>query len=121
LEIVIAKTAGFCFGVNKAVSTALNLLEDSKSRIFTLGPIIHNDQMVEYLESKGIHAVSGLNELNMPASVVIRAHGVTPKVYDDLNELGIDIVDATCPYVKKIHKLVSEKYDEGYQIIIVGD
>jgi 4-hydroxy-3-methylbut-2-enyl diphosphate reductase len=121
LEIVIAKTAGFCFGVNKAVSTALNLLEDSKSRIFTLGPIIHNDQMVEYLESKGIHEVSGLKELNMPASVVIRAHGVTPKVYDDLNELGIDIVDATCPYVKKIHKLVSEKYDEGYQIIIAGD
>ena len=121
LEVIIAKTAGFCFGVNKAVNLTYGLLNKDDREIFTYGPIIHNDQVVEHLKSQGVGIVQDASEIPGHGCVVIRAHGVTPEVYESVKDKGVEIVDATCPYVKKIHNLVHEKYKEGYQIIIVGD
>lgn len=124
MEIVVAKTAGFCFGVDKGINMVNDLMVKSNNPIFTLGPIIHNKQVVCDLESKGVKVikdVSEIDDLDKNSNVVIRAHGVTPDVYDRLMEKGVNIVDATCPYVKKIHRLVRKKSEEGMKIVIVGD
>lgn len=127
MEIVVAKTAGFCFGVNKAVQLVNNLLERADRQIYTLGAIIHNEQLVDRLKLKGVRVIHDVNEAGKPegnsekSCIVIRAHGVTPDVYESIRQKGFTIADATCPYVKKIHTLVKEKFDEGYQIIIVGN
>ena len=86
-----------------------------------LRPIIHNTQVVEYLESKGVKAVDDIDNIVDKGHIVIRAHGVTPEIYDKICNKGLILEDATCPYVKKIHTLVKEKYEEGNKIIIVGD
>ena len=121
MEIIPAKTSGFCFGVNKAVRTIYELLDKGEEKICTLGPIIHNEQVVDNLKKRGVQVCSSVDDIDGCSSVVIRAHGISPEVYDELNCKGIKIVDATCPYVKKIHKLVKEKFDKGYKIIIIGD
>lgn len=121
MEIIVAKTAGFCFGVNRAVSTAYNLLDAGEGRIYTFGQIIHNDDVVASLQKKGAAVIDEAGLEVEPGHVVIRAHGVSPEVYSLLEEREFKISDATCPYVKKIHKLVSEKYAEGFKIIIIGD
>ena len=121
MEIVVAKTAGFCFGVSNAVKQVYGLLEKPCQPIYTYGPVIHNELVVSDLKKKGVIISENTDEIISPASVVIRAHGVEPGIYEGLKEKNVDIVDATCPYVKKIHKLVSEKYAQGYQIIIIGD
>ena len=121
LEIVIAKTAGFCFGVSKAVKILYELLDLTNKKIYTIGQIIHNDQVTNELNNKGVKIVEDISDVESHSIVVIRAHGVEPKVYEIAKELEIDLFDATCPYVKKIHKLVNQKNREGYQIIIVGD
>ncbi len=121
MEIILAKTAGFCFGVGNAVKIAENLINNYEGDIYTLGPIIHNRQVVERLEQKGVKVLESPQEVEGPGKVIIRTHGVVPEIYGELEKRGVDVIDATCPYVKKIHQLVSEKYNEGYQIIIVGD
>lgn len=121
MELVIASTAGFCFGVNNAVKIVFDLATKSDSKIYTLGPIIHNYQVVEKLRRYGVETIDEPNQAIVPAKVVIRAHGVGPNVISALAERGIEIVNASCPYVKKIHSLVCQKYKEGYQIIIIGD
>jgi len=123
LEIILANTAGFCFGVSRAVASVFELLKNNETKIYTLGPIIHNEQMVKYLESLGVIAVDDADDIDdNPAKLVIRAHGISPQVYDGLNNKdNLTIIDGTCPYVKKIHELVKRKYDEGYKIIIAGD
>ena len=124
MEILLAKTAGFCFGVNNAVKTVLDLVNNKNEKIYTLGPIIHNKSMVDYLERLGIKSVEKIEDINEDrATVVIRTHGIGPGIYEKIKNSGknIAVVDATCPYVKKIHNLVMNKYNEGYKIIIVGD
>ncbi|MCX7843161.1 MAG: bifunctional 4-hydroxy-3-methylbut-2-enyl diphosphate reductase/30S ribosomal protein S1 [Clostridia bacterium] len=121
MEIILAKTAGFCFGVNKAVSCAYEQLNNSSGNLYTYGPIIHNEQVVEQLKAKGMRIANNTDDIKGPGSVVIRAHGVSPDVYEEIKAKGVEVIDATCPYVKKIHLLVNEKHKEGYQIIIVGD
>jgi ribosomal protein S1/(E)-4-hydroxy-3-methyl-but-2-enyl pyrophosphate reductase len=121
LEIKLAKTAGFCFGVNNAIKTVFDLLEHADKKIYTLGPIIHNRSMVDYLKTLGITPAGNIDEIQPPAYVVIRAHGIGKRVYDEIEKRGFTIVDATCPFVKKIHNLVRDKYNEGYTIIIAGD
>ncbi len=126
MEIILAKTAGFCFGVKRAVDTVYSEIEnESTSRVYTYGPIIHNEEVVKDLESRGVNVLSeemiscgkGLDN----AKTVIRSHGVGRDVYDRLNDMGVSIVDATCPFVKKIHKIVDEESSRGSRIIIVGD
>lgn len=121
MEIIVAKSAGFCFGVNNAVKLVNELLETEKSGLYTYGPIIHNDQVVEQLSSKGVETIENLDDVISGRHIVIRAHGVIPQIYDSIKSKGLVLKDATCPYVKKIHNLVNEKSKEGYDIIIAGD
>lgn len=121
MKIVVAGSAGFCFGVNKAVNTVYNLLRDGSRKIYTLGPIIHNEQLVEDLKTKGVQVIRTVEEAAEDGEVVIRTHGITPEGYERMAEKHLNVIDATCPYVKKIHNLVRQKHDEGYQIVIAGD
>lgn len=121
MKILVANSAGFCFGVNNAVNMVYNLLEETKGTLCTLGPIIHNEQVVDDLQAKGVRVISDISEAEENSKVFIRAHGVTPDIYFGLDNLNVEIIDATCPYVKKIHKLVSQKYNEGFTVIIAGD
>lgn len=121
MEIIVAKTAGFCFGVNKAINAVYDLISKTDKQIYTLGSIIHNDQVVDQLKKQGVQVINDIGSENLSGNIVIRAHGVTPEVYNKLTGKDLTIIDATCPYVKKIHGLVHEKYKEGYRIIIAGD
>lgn len=121
MEVVVAKTAGFCFGVDKAVKLVYDLLGTTKGSIYTFGPIIHNEQVVENLKSKGVDSIDDLDGIEPGSDVIIRAHGVGPATYEKAREKNIKIHDATCPYVKKIHDLVREKHAKGYGVIIIGD
>lgn len=121
MEIIVANSAGFCFGVNKAVSLAHELLDSTNVKIYTMGPIIHNEQVVKRLSDRGVKVIDEIEQAEGLAHVVIRAHGVAPEVYEKIKNFNLEMTDATCPYVKKIHNLVKEKYEEGCQIIIIGD
>ena len=116
--INVAKTAGFCYGVKRAVDDVYKEIENGK-KIATLGPLIHNRQVIEDLASKGVYAYDSIEDIPSDHTVVIRAHGVPKAVYDKMN--GREYIDLTCPFVAKIHKIVSKHHKEGYQIIIVGD
>lgn len=105
MGIEVAKTAGFCFGVNRAVQMVYDLIDAGES-ICTLGPIIHNPQLVEELAEKGVEAVASPREA-AGRKVVIRSHGVAQSVYDEIAALGLSCVDATCPFVAKIHQIVA--------------
>jgi 4-hydroxy-3-methylbut-2-enyl diphosphate reductase len=119
MEIKLAKYAGFCFGVNKAVNAAFSL--SCNERVYTLGELIHNSQILDALERKGIKKIDSIETLKEEDCVIIRAHGVGKQVYDELDARKVKILDATCPYVKRIHRIVKEKYEEGFKIVIVGD
>ena len=119
-DIVIAKTAGFCYGVKRAVNGAYDLSKTDKKYI-TLGALIHNKYVISDLENKGIRVCESIDEIPKDYGVIIRAHGVSESVMKKLDEKGIEVVDLTCPFVKKIHNIVNEHYKKGYKIIIVGD
>ena len=119
-KILIAKTAGFCFGVDRAIKIVYNNL-DTHRKVVTLGPIIHNPDVVADLESKGIFAVHDYRDLIPDQTVIIRSHGVPKMIYDFLMKNGNNVIDATCPFVARIHNIVSEKSSEGYTILIAGD
>ena len=120
MKITKAKTAGFCFGVNRAVNMVYELL-DSGKKVCTLGPIIHNPQLVAELEGRGVRIVSSPEEVKEGETLVIRSHGVEKAVYDKAYNLGVDVADATCPFVAKIHKIVAENSAKGAVTIIAGD
>ncbi len=118
--ITVAKTAGFCFGVNRAVDLVYHLVEEVTS-VKTLGPIIHNPQLVDDLSQKGVSILDSPQQARSGDTVVIRSHGVGQQVYEELERPGIHLVDATCPFVAKIHKIVAEHSAAGETIIIAGD
>ena len=120
MKITKAETAGFCFGVNRAVNMVYELL-DSGKKVCTLGPIIHNPQLVAELEGRGVRIVSSPEEVKEGETLVIRSHGVEKAVYDKAYNLGVDVADATCPFVAKIHKIVAENSAKGAVTIIAGD
>ena len=123
MKIECAESAGFCFGVKRAVDTVYQLLDEDKN-VYTLGPIIHNEQVVKDLSDHGVR-VAGMPE-DVPeedisdATMVIRSHGVSKSVVKELEHRKIRYEDATCPFVKKIHSTVSEYSQKGYYIIIIG-
>lgn len=119
-KITVADTAGFCFGVNRAVQIAYDVAS-RRSGGCTLGPIIHNKEMVSQLADMGVVAVNDIDEIGDRSPVIIRSHGVEHSVYDELNARDIEYIDATCPFVAKIHKIVSQMSAEGYTILIAGD
>ena len=119
-KITVAKTAGFCFGVNRAVQMVHSLVEQGKS-VWTLGPIIHNPQTLKELEEKGVRVAANPKDVPSGDTLVIRSHGVARSVLDEINRLGIPCADATCPFVKKIHRIVAEESGKGRVIFIAGD
>ena len=123
MEVIVAKTAGFCFGVKRAVEKVYEQIGKTEKPIYTYGPIIHNEEVVGDLKEKGVSVIDSREELMAlkDGVVVIRSHGVGKEIYDILKENGLEVVDATCPYVKKIHKIVAEQTADGRQVIIVGD
>ena len=123
MEVKVAKTAGFCFGVQRAVDKVYELIGSCPDRLFTLGPIIHNEEVVNDLEKKGVRVASedDLRTLPEGSTVVIRSHGVGKKVYDHLEEYGLSYVDVTCPFVLKIQRIVEKESRAGAHIVIIGD
>ena len=120
MSITVAKTAGFCFGVNRAVTLVYELLNEGK-RVVTLGPIIHNPQLVEELERRGVRIVKHPEEAPVGSTVVIRSHGVPAQVLRRVEEAGVACADATCPFVAKIHRIVAEESAHGRLVLIAGD
>ena len=116
-EIRLAETAGFCFGVNRAVNKTFEIAQ-SGEKAATLGPIIHNPEVVDRLRRQGIRDKS-LSEIEEGETVIIRSHGVGKSVYEMLK--GHKIVDCTCPFVEKIHRIVAEESQKGRDILIIGD
>ena len=123
MEITVAKSAGFCFGVQRAVDSVYKELEENSGKIYTFGPIIHNEQVVEDLNKKGIKVIDTVEQLKeiKEGTVVIRSHGVAKEIYDILEQQKLKIVDATCPFVKKIHNIVLDESNNGKTIIIIGN
>ena len=123
MEVIVAKTAGFCFGVKRAVEQVYEQIEKADRPVYTFGPIIHNEQVVEDLAQKGVRVIDTEEELEAvrDAIVIIRSHGVGKHIYDLLERNGVTVVDATCPFVKKIHRIVQEQQAAGRRVIIVGN
>ena len=123
MTITLADSAGFCFGVKRAVDTVYHLLEDKEKKVYTLGPIIHNEQVVQDLNANGVGVVCNPEEISGEddnATLVIRSHGVSQDVIRRIKEKGLCYEDATCPFVKKIHQTVEEYSAKSYRIIIIG-
>ncbi len=120
MKITLAKTAGFCFGVDRAVNTVYDLLAQNK-KVCTLGPIIHNPQLVEQLGRQGVKIVDSPNQVDKGYTLVIRSHGVPESVVEAAQNLGVEYTDATCPFVAKIHKTVKSASQDGDIILIAGD
>lgn len=118
-KIIVAESAGFCFGVNRAINILYKLIDEKKPAC-TLGPIIHNMQMVNELREKGVRTIDKISEAKENETIVIRSHGVPQSIVDEINERHLDYIDATCPFVSKIHKIVSETDDDSI-VIIAGD
>ncbi len=124
MKVLLAKTAGFCFGVKRAVDTVYRQAEEHKGeKIYTFGPIIHNEEVIRDMERHGVTVLSSVQELAdvREGIVIIRSHGVPKAVCDMLEEKGISYIDATCPFVKKIHHIVFDESKKGSHIVIIGD
>ena len=127
-DVVLAKSAGFCFGVKRAVNMVYEEIDKLVSQgedapIYTYGPIIHNDEVVKDFASKGVTLVKELEELaNLPkGKIIVRSHGISRAEYEEMEQYGFTVVDATCPFVRKIHKIVDEHSKQGEYIIIIGN
>ena len=122
MEVTVAKSAGFCFGVKRAVDTVYREIESGEKPVYTFGPIIHNEQVVEDLENRGVQVIHSEDELEglSGGTVVIRSHGVSRDVCEKIEARGMKIVDATCPFVKKIHRIVDEEGRKGCHVVIIG-
>ena len=125
MEVIVAKTAGFCFGVERAVNKVYEQIEKTSQPIYTYGPIIHNEEVVKDLEAKGVKLIADRKELEALTEgegvIIIRSHGVSREVYEKKEKKGLTIVDATCPFVKKIHRLVERECAAGNQVVIIGN
>jgi 4-hydroxy-3-methylbut-2-enyl diphosphate reductase len=119
MEVILAEYLGFCYGVKRAIRLARDSAAEEDAS--TLGPIIHNPQMVAHLEEEGVGSVDSLDEVPDGGTLIIRSHGVGPAVYEAANSRPIKVVDATCPFVKKIHRIVEAENAKGNRVVIVGD
>jgi 4-hydroxy-3-methylbut-2-enyl diphosphate reductase len=122
MKIKVARCAGFCFGVKRAINIAKNALKDLKSgdRIYSFGAIIHNPQVVEELFKEGLQVISGLEKIK-GGTVIISSHGAPLEMIRDLKKKGMKLIDATCPFVKYAQNIVKDLKKEGYGIVIIGD
>ena len=120
MKIIIAENCGFCYGVKRAVEMALKTVKD-KSKVATLGPLIHNPQMIELLAKKGVGCLDSLENFPEGSTVILRSHGVGPNIYEQAKAMDLTVVDATCPNVLSAQKRVRQLADEGYLPIIIGE
>lgn len=120
-EIILVEGAGFCFGVKRAIDIAFDIAKKHKDGVFTLGPIIHNPQVVEKLKEMGISPIEDISQKNNIKTLIIRAHGIPKEKLNELKQLGYNIVDATCPFVKRAQRIAEKLASEKYQVIIIGD
>lgn len=120
MKILVAETAGFCWGVRRALDQAVDLAKKIDGPVQTFGPLIHNAQVLEELTEQNIQAVGSLSEIR-GGTVLVRAHGIRPEVFDQLRATGADVYDATCPLVRKVQKIIMKYGNDGYDIVIVGD
>ncbi len=124
MNVKLAKSAGFCFGVKRAVDTVNSkIAKATNKKIYTYGPIIHNEEVVNEFKAHGVDVIEEGMDLSgiQPGTVIIRSHGVSREVQNNLMNSGFDVVDATCPFVKKIHRLVDEHSAAGYYVLVVGN
>ena len=122
MNVIVAKSAGFCFGVKRAVDTVYEQIAKG-GKIYTYGPVIHNESVVEDLEKKGAVVLNTVDELKeiTDGTIILRSHGVSKDIYELLESRGIPFVDTACPFVKRIHGIVEKESANGKQIVIVGD
>ena len=122
MEVTVAKSAGFCFGVKRAVDTVYEQIEKGQKPVYTYGPIIHNEQVVEDLAARGVQVIRSEEELDRitEGTVIIRSHGVPRRICDKIKAQGLTLVDATCPFVRKIHRIVEQESEKGNHIVIIG-
>lgn len=123
MEIIVGKNAGFCFGVQRAVDAVYDLLKEEGRELYSIGPLIHNEIVTNDLKSKGLIEINDYSEIAdlKNKKVIIRTHGIEKDIYDLLRSNNNSIIDLTCPFVSKIHKLVKEYSEAGYKIIVIGD
>lgn len=123
MEVIVAKTAGFCFGVRRAVEQVYEQADQGVQPVCTYGPIIHNDQVVKDLEGRGVKVLESLEDLKEMegGTVILRSHGVSRETQEEIADLGFQVVDATCPFVKKIHRIVERESRDGASIVIIGN
>jgi len=121
MEIKVAENAGFCFGVMRALNIAKKVRNESDKDVYTFGPLIHNMQAVKKMEEEGIHPIYNLSDINPPAKIIIRSHGVPPQAVKEAEKKGFDVIDATCPFVRRVQKFAMELKNEGYRVIVFGD
>ena len=119
-KIIVAESAGFCFGVSRSVELAEALLAE-KGNACSLGPLIHNEDVVAELCRRGLRVADSPEEIQAGEAVMIRAHGAAPSVYEELEKRGALVTDATCPKVKMIHRIVRKAAEEGRFVIVIGD
>ena len=122
MKVTLANSAGFCFGVKRAVDLVYDESKEAE-QVYTYGPIIHNEDVVEDLKKKGVGVINSSEELKdiTEGTIIIRSHGVEEKIYEQLEKQEVQIVDATCPFVKKIHNIVKEQNESGNNIVIIGN
>ena len=122
MKVELAKSAGFCFGVEKAVNTVYEEAKKGNDIVYTLGPIIHNEEVVKDMKKRGVEAVKIEDLASLPkGTVIIRSHGVSREIFNFVKRSGHRVVDATCPFVKKIHAIVSVQSDKGKTVVIIGN
>lgn len=121
MNIIVGKNAGFCFGVKRAVEGSLKEITNNK-KIYCLGELVHNKEVINKLQEKGIIFIDDINEIKSDnAKLIIRAHGVEQKVYKDIRNKKIELIDFTCPFVAKIHKIADDYQKKGYYIFLIGN
>jgi 4-hydroxy-3-methylbut-2-enyl diphosphate reductase len=121
MKVIVAKTAGFCFGVKRAVNIAFRVSRKKLNGVYTLGPIIHNPQVVERLRQKGIIPIEDIKKKKDIEALIIRTHGIPLHLSKKISSLGYEIIDATCPFVKRAQYYAKLLSEEGYQVIIMGE
>lgn len=121
VEIIVAKTAGFCFGVKRAIDIAFKMSKEKCRGVYTLGPLIHNPQVVKMLEDKGIAPIENIDKKNDIKALIIRTHGIPLNLSKKIISKGYEIIDATCPFVKKAQYYAKLLSEEGYQVVILGE
>lgn len=122
MKITVAKTAGFCMGVERAVHLALKNSDNGEKKLYTLGPLIHNNQTIKMLEKNNVTPLP-VDDVNVPTgtNILIRAHGIAPKIEEEYRNKGYNLIDGTCPKVKLVHRVITKYKDRGYDIVITGD